>query len=73
MTEEEKLWGELESAVSKKKDKKRKEEKQPDKCSFCKKKTKKLTHQLVGGINIYLCKNCMAALDYTKKKLGDGR
>lgn len=73
MTEEEKLWHELESAVSKKKDKKRKVEKQPNKCSFCKKKTKRLTHQLVGGINIFLCKNCMAVLDYTKKKLGDGR
>lgn len=68
MTEEEKLWQELEGASSKKKAK-HKEEKQPDKCSFCKKKTKRLTHQLVGGINIYLCQNCMAVLEYTKKKL----
>lgn len=69
MTEEEKLWDELESAVSKKKDKKRKEEKQPDKCSFCKKKTKKLTHETVGPINIYLCKDCMSILEQTRKKL----
>ena len=70
MSEQEKLWDELENAMPKKK---RQEEKRPDKCSFCKKKTKRLTHQLVGGINIYLCKNCMAVLDYTRKKLGDGR
>lgn len=68
MTEEEKLWHELESAASKKK-KKQQQEERPDKCSFCKKKTKRLTHEMVGGINIYLCKSCMDILRYTRKKL----
>ena len=68
MTEQEELWAELESAMPKKK-KKQPGEKQPDKCSFCKKKSKRLTHVEVGGINIYLCKNCMDILEYTKKRL----
>lgn len=66
MSEQEKLWDELENAMPKKK---RQEEKQPDKCSFCKKKTKKLTHETVGPINIYLCKDCMSILEQTRKKL----
>ena len=72
MTEQEELWNELESATSKKK-KKQQEKERPDKCSFCNKKTKRLTHVEVGGINIYLCKSCMDVLQYTRKKLGNGR
>lgn len=68
MTEQEKLWEELENAMPRKK---QREEKRPDKCSFCKKKTKRLTHEMVGGINIYLCKSCMDALRYTRKKLNE--
>lgn len=69
MTEQERLWAELENAMPKKKEKELKKKEQPDRCSFCKKKTKRLTHEEVGGINIYLCKNCMAVLEYTRKKL----
>ena len=67
MTEQEKLWEELESAMPKKK--KQKEEKRPDTCSFCKKKTVRLTCETVGGINIYLCKDCAAILEQTRKRL----
>lgn len=70
MNEQEELWHELESATSKKK-KKQQQEERPDKCSFCKKKTKRLTHEMVGGINIYLCKNCMDILKYTRKRIGE--
>ena len=69
MTEQEELWAELEGAMPKKK--KQQEEKQPDKCSFCKKKSKRLTHEMVGGINIYLCKSCMDILEYTRKRIGE--
>ena len=71
MTEQEELWEELENAM-KKKDKKQPEEKQPDACSFCKKKTKKLARESVGYMYLYLCEDCMSILERTRKKLGDG-
>ena len=70
MTEQEELWEILESAM-KKKDKKQLEEKQPDACSFCKKKTKKLTRESVGYMYLYLCEDCMSILEQTRKKLGN--
>ena len=74
MTEQEELWEILENAM-KKKDKKQLEEKQleekqPDACSFCKKKTKKLTRESVGYMYLYLCEDCMSILEQTRKKLG---
>ena len=68
MTEQEELWEILESAM-KKKDKKQLDEKQPDTCSFCKKKTKKLTRESVGYMYLYLCEDCMSILEQTRKKL----
>lgn len=69
MTEKEILWQELENAMPKKK--KEEQEDKPSTCSFCKKKTKKLIHETVGGINIYLCQNCMGVLEHTRKKLSE--
>ena len=64
MTEQEKLWAELENAMSKKSEK----ENHPDRCSFCRKKTRRLKHEMVGGMNIYLCRDCTTMLKYAREK-----
>lgn len=72
MTEQEELWAELENAkytmkLPKKNNKN--ESTKPDQCSFCHAKTKKLTHEVVGNINVYLCDFCMEAMRISKKRL----
>lgn len=70
MTEQEKLWEELGSAMCKNKTDHLKDDK-PNTCSFCKKKTNRLLHVMVGGTNVYLCKFFAGILEHMRNKTKD--